>query len=390
MRANRRAFSKRSRFWSGNRISYICTAIACLLFVFFSGGRIPYAVFWAVALIPALSLVYAGIARFQASAQVLANPGAVMRGQTAAFECHIKNRGPLAQWHIRPRLRADRDLSDIQQPGELSLLPFGRTYISRSVTPRHRGVYTLTVASMRAGDMFGLVRLPARRVKPAELVCFPLVPDILPEWRKHVDPLCAGMPSAMSDEPSVDARAYQYGDSMRRIHWNLTLQKMELMTRIGEESAEHRLCCIIDLSRFEAENPLDCEDALVERFLSVVNYACRRGIETTAVYGDKGRIVTESGNSERLFARLHEAMARVEFVSEVPASELLSCAAGARLIMLFSMGMPGKAVTDMLPKGVAVQICAVRTHAGQDFPQPSSGDVRVTRIIPDGGTGGAP
>jgi len=229
-----------------------------------------------------------------------------------------------------------------------------------------------------------MTKLNARRPHSLTLTVMPKLIPISEAWKQRLDPQGrGGLYSQSSDEPAVDSRVYRYGDSRRRIHWNLTARSRELMVRQYESVENRRMMVVLDLSPFTADNTDACGDALIESCLSVVRYALERRIETTLVYAGESDISRHTGRDTRIFDEIHRAMASVDFSAGIPLLHLLDGAERTQMLFLFCAKPPGGDVLSVLPQDIPVELAVVRTrHESQPLPE-STSSIQITELVPE-------
>jgi uncharacterized protein (DUF58 family) len=180
----------------------------------------------------------------------------------------------------------------------------------------------------------------------------------------------------------MESRAYRYGDSPRRIHWNLTARNRELMVRQYESIERRRLLVVLDLTPLTSEDAPAREDALIESCLSVVRSAMERQIETTLVYAEGDVIRNYTGRDTRAFEEIHQASALLEFNSAIPAVRLLEEARRAQMLFFFCAGAPDGETMSALPQDRPVEMAVMDDGAGSGKLPESAGSIRVTELKP--------
>ena len=98
--------------------------------------------------------------------------------------------------------------------------------------------------------------------------CFPMAPLVF----SPADPGMGTMASAAEESADpMDVRAWQQGDSMKKVHWKLSARRREMLVRRFEEPALPEALVLLDCTRPEPGRHEACtRDALVETAASVM------------------------------------------------------------------------------------------------------------------------
>ena len=139
----------------------------------------------------------------------------------------------------------------------------------------HRGVFEAGVTRVSARDLFGLVRLSRNPgMKKVSVEVLPRLNAAEPMELRASDmgPEFRATASEDTASPS-DVRAWQDGDSLKKVHWKLSMRRREIMVRTYEESARPDTLIIPDLSEITAlkDQQLSAEDRVCECCLAAAN-----------------------------------------------------------------------------------------------------------------------
>ena len=370
----------RRRFWYASRIYYLLLCVAALTFSMMEGGPVTNGLLYAALLLLPASALYAGVLRRLLTVRHGMSKMVCMRAEPIQYTCLCANRGVLPAGWACLRVMASRSLLAAPAVRVFGCAPYEKNEWHINMLPVHRGQYIISVEDAVCGDLFNLFRMKLKTPPALEIMVLPRLIPLSEEWRRRMEPVLTGEQHVLTtDEPAVESRGYRYGDAMRRIHWNLTARSREIMVREYERQTERRMLCVLDTSPFEAERPLDCEDALIEACLSVVHFALENRFETMLVYGAGGELRRMQGNSLRFFDSIHMAMAAVDFSADMPAEGLLAQAGKAYCLALFTAKPPSEEFFSVLPADRPVEIFLMRT--GRETPVlPNPGLFRVTLL----------
>jgi len=246
----------------------------------------------ALILLPLLSALAIGRARYRIRGQRQITPVRVPAGQAATITIQLDNvtRLPtgllLAEDTIpfalgtRPRFVLDR----IEAGG------------SRRITYRlqsdRRGRYAIGPLHVRVADAFGLIRLGRTVALPGTLVVTPAITP-LPwtafggTWLREGGTRAST--AAAAGEDDVVPRAYRDGDELRRVHWRSTARYGELMVRREEQQWRNRAVLFLDTrsSAHSGRGPSSSFEYAVSAAASIGVQLAREGIA--------GEFVTDAG-----------------------------------------------------------------------------------------------
>jgi uncharacterized protein (DUF58 family) len=243
-------------------------------------------------LLPLLSALAAGRARYRVKCLRQIVPPRVPAGQAAAVTIQLDNvtRLPtgllLAEDTIpyalgtRPRFVLDR------------IEAGGSRRISYRLQSDRRGKYVVGPLHVRVADAFGLVRLGRLVALPGTLVVTPAI-TVLPwaafggSWLS--DGGTRARTAAAAGEDDVVPRAYRDGDELRRVHWRSTARYGELMVRREEQRWRNRVVLFLDSrgSAHSGRGPSSSFEYAVSAAASIGVHLARAGID--------GELVTDTG-----------------------------------------------------------------------------------------------
>jgi uncharacterized protein (DUF58 family) len=243
-------------------------------------------------LLPLLSALAAGRARYRVRCLRQIVPARVPAGQAATVTIQLDNvtRLPtgllLAEDTIpyalgtRPRFVLDR------------IEAGGSRRISYRLHSDRRGKYVVGPLHVRVADAFGLVRLGRLVALPGTLVVTPAI-TVLPwaafggSWLS--DGGTRARTAAAAGEDDVVPRAYRDGDELRRVHWRSTARYGELMVRREEQRWRNRVVLFLDSrgSAHSGRGPSSSFEYAVCAAASIGVHLARAGID--------GEFVTDTG-----------------------------------------------------------------------------------------------
>ena len=137
----------------------------------------------------------------------------------------------------------------------------------------HRGVYQIGLRRASVEDVFGLFRLSKKTDAKSAMLEVAL-------RRRFARPMTLGSADigpmyfsrATEDTASPsDVRSWQNGDSLKKVHWKLSMRRRQMLVRTYEESARPDTLILPDLSPITAlrDQQLSLEDEICEAALAV-------------------------------------------------------------------------------------------------------------------------
>lgn len=198
----------------------------------------------------------------------------VTRGETLMTVFTVRHASLLPVSSIRVTVSVPSSCAPTQEIS-VHTPPFARRSFRHVIQCPHRGVYEAGVTRIAAKDMFGLFTLSKKsgsRLIRVEVL--PKVPKAEEMELKAVDmgPECLARSSEDTASPS-DVRLWQDGDSLKKVHWKLSMRRREVMVRTYEESARPDTLILPDLSEVTAmqDQQLSVEDCILESCLGAAN-----------------------------------------------------------------------------------------------------------------------
>jgi uncharacterized protein (DUF58 family) len=218
----------------------------------------------------------------------------------------------------------------------ISLGPRDRTGIQYTLAARRRGYYRIGPLSVEAGDILDIERKRGQWVEDRPLVVYPRVVPLgrvtLPSNSALVS-LPARSP--LFEDPSriVGVRAYQRGDSPRRIHWTATARAGELLVKQYEPAiARETLVCLdLDSAVYERRSVTEGIEMAVVVVASlanriIVSEGLPAGVLTHAhdpLTSEETTFLLPARRERRHLVTILELLARVQPTTDTPMGNLL-------------------------------------------------------------------
>ncbi len=242
--------------------------------------------------LPLLSALAAGRARYRLSCVRQLSPARVPAGHTTRVSVRLENvsrlpTGLLLAEDAIPYTLGTRPryvLDGVERGGIREL-----TYPLRSDL---RGKFTIGPLAVRIADSFGLVELGRSFATTSTLVVTPRVVPLAmtaigASWVGEGDGKTRA--AAAAGEDDVVPRAYRDGDELRRVHWRSTARYGELMVRREEQRWRNRALLLLDTRR-----NAHAGTGVTSSFEYAVGAAASIGVHL-ARGGMDGQLITDAG-----------------------------------------------------------------------------------------------
>jgi uncharacterized protein (DUF58 family) len=242
--------------------------------------------------LPLLSALAAGRARYRLGCVRSIDPARVPAGHTARVTVRLENVS---------RLPTGLMLAEDTVPYALGTRPRyvldgiergGTRDLSYPLRSDLRGKFAIGPLEVRIADAFGLVELGRSFTS---YTTFMVTPRVVPLDRAVVHGSWVGegdgrtRAAAAAGEDDVIPRAYRDGDELRRVHWRSTARYGELMVRREEQRWKNRTLLLLDTRRMAHAGT-----GVTSSFEFAVSAAASIGVHLSRE-GLDGQLVTDSG-----------------------------------------------------------------------------------------------
>jgi len=232
--------------------SFLAAGLAAVIAGLALGERDLVSVGALLFVLPLLSALAAGRARYRLSCVRQVSPARVPAGHAAQVTVRLENvsrlpTGLLLAEDAIPYALGTRPryvLDGVERGGVREL-----SYPLRSDL---RGKFTIGPLEVRIADAFGLVELGRSFSTTTTLV---VTPKVVPLARTAIGASWVGegdgrtRAAAAAGEDDVVPRAYRDGDELRRVHWRSTARYGQLMVRREEQRWRNRAMLLLDTRR---------------------------------------------------------------------------------------------------------------------------------------------
>jgi uncharacterized protein (DUF58 family) len=299
-------------------VAYYLFLLLSLVFALLYPGNTSSAFFYALLLMPLMSLGLSALLLSGFRYDQHVDAFAASKGETVKYRLTAGNRGLMLLPYVEVSFYgADSLYKDEFAPRRLALPPRCRGRIDISLPCRFKGAYEIGVRQIVFKDFLGLFTFRQNVAKLGDLVVYP---RIVPLESFHVMAGYAGEPGEAAGrghdrtENISDIRKYTRGDRLRSIHWKLSAKKEELMVKNFEQASGASMLLLIDASGAgEGLAAMELEDRLVECAVALIYHCARHSIPAELHFmGDRlvRQTVAGMNDFELAFRMLSEAAFR--------------------------------------------------------------------------------
>jgi uncharacterized protein (DUF58 family) len=312
-----------------NRFLYASLLILAFIFVYFYGGKVPYMLFYTVLALPVISVLYIFIGYFGLKCEQISDSNSVIKGDRVSYTLSITNRSLFFLPYVKIKLFGNSG-AFLEQPGirNIFIQPFSKEVYNYEYQCRYRGCYEFGLSAVEIQDFLGIFKLTFRKKHPLILTIHPRIIDINSFYlnNDYVPEHMANTGRLYEDISVIeDINKYNYGDSLKKVHWKLTAKVNELMVKKFQNTAAASITFIVDLNRnnFTLERKDALEDKHIEVVVAVLRRCLLNGAAVRLVYYN-GEIKTIQCNSLLDFEAVYQVLTKIEFNQETHLQDIIA------------------------------------------------------------------
>ncbi len=283
------------------------------------GGAVSYGCFWALTLLPVISLVYLLCVYFRFRIYQEVESRDMVCGQAFNYYFTLRNEDYFGFAGVNVRLFPDfSHVENLPEDIEYELLP-GDEFIYRTkITCKYRGEYEIGLKEVVVTDFFRLFRLRYRFPGTIRAIVRPKLVD-LKEIKELADVVVSLQREALfsKSEPDIVVRDYIRGDSLKKIHWKATAREGQLKVRTDTGEEKQGIRMLFDTKRCseDMQEYLPLESKILEAVLALGMFFATRDMATSVYYGQNGVRQHEITNIKS-FEEFYACMSNVSFRKE--------------------------------------------------------------------------
>ncbi len=294
-----------------NRIILLILWILSLVAISFYGGPVSYGFFFALTLIPVVSLIYIACVIIGFRIYQKLDGRNLTAGRSSEFYFTLQNESPVSFASIRvvfySSFSAINGLDDLI---EYELAPHSGIKKQTELICRYRGEYEVGIKKIIVQDYLRLFSVSYKNREPVRVN---VRPDIISLSQLHNDDrIVSSSKDARVNmtEPDVLAREYVPGDDRKRIHWKATAAMQKLMTRESIGLRQQGVGILMNPQRIsdKEEEYLPIENKMLEISIALVLFYVTQNTPAS-IYQDMGnaeQMVSDMGQFDGFYEQISD------------------------------------------------------------------------------------
>ncbi|MEG0308232.1 MAG: DUF58 domain-containing protein [Clostridium sp.] len=296
--------------------SYIVLVVITFIFALFSGGNLPYSIFYCVVLVLLISGVYTYIVKKGIYVDIGTDKKIIQVGEENGIIIKVYNDSIFPIPYIEVQNSLFRKFVKMYRGDFISISISSNKFLKKSLSILVRGQYNLGESSCVVSDIFGIFTWEETFVHKEIIKVYPKVYQLsnitinganLKEY--NITTIKEVNRGHESLETIKNIREYRVGDSYKRINWKVTAKHGKLFIKEYESSESPRIHVFLDLrsNPFSHDENGQIEEDVVEFFLSLINHIKDKNTNSQAVIVGATTRSFHIGNNSQ-FEMLREQM----------------------------------------------------------------------------------
>lgn len=290
--------------------SYFILIIFAFIFALFSGGNLPYSIFYCLLLVLILTGIYTYFVRKSLNIDVASNKEEIIAGQNNSIMIKVYNDSIFPISYIEIENSLLKEVMKRYRGDIVSININSNKFIKKDINISIRGEYSLGSTTSVVSDIFGIFTWKNKYEHKKIIKVYPKIYSLrnikirganLREFNtKAIMKELNKGPESL--ETIKNIREYRIGDSYRRVNWKVTAKHGKLFVKEYESSESPRIHVFLDLREdaFPFDKEGEYEEALVEFFLSLIKYMQERNANSQAIILGEKTETFNIGNKEQL------------------------------------------------------------------------------------------
>lgn len=231
-----------------NRTIFILLLTAAILLFVFVPSRITAVFLYSLIFCTLASILSALLCFFGVTIDNLLDTPVIVRGEKGEFELVVKNRIPLAAAYINPVFTEQTRAVD-EKKNLIFASPFVKDFSFKyQLTYQHCGIFEAGICELKIIDMLGLVTFKKTISKRSIISVFPKIFELkglpISAYAESSSPTTVKT-KARNASDIAGVRDYESRDSIKQIHWKLSVKQQKLLSKEYEEEKKQQIRLII-------------------------------------------------------------------------------------------------------------------------------------------------
>jgi len=270
-----------------NRIIVLALWILALVGISISGGPVTYGFFFAVTLVPVVSIIniIAVVTKYRIH-QTLEGKY-FTSNEPIPFHFSLQNETFFAFPSLRVKFFTTfSTVNDIDDTKEFEIFPDSGITKKTNLICKYRGIYEVGFKLLEVRDLFHLFCFTCKNPETLKVNIRPKLYDLDNLKTLSISKLAKSTSQSSSDFPDVISREYQEGDSTKLINWKLSAKNQKLMVRILTGDTQKSVSIILGSQRDYMDNKIfiPLENKLLEIALCLTNFCLKKNTPVNAFY----------------------------------------------------------------------------------------------------------
>lgn len=317
-----------------NRVIIFTIMFLALTFGLYTGDKIYFIVFSVllIMVLYALAMVIWIIIDFKYLQTI--EPTILHKEESATLKIEIHNDTPFIYPYMMVYFITPLDsIEKSEKEKMLSVLPFDLEIIQEKCTCHIRGKYPVGITRIKVRDIFGIFKFnivlsKKSYFKQLYITVYPRVLDIphLPIPLAQIEGTTRNRLISTQEPSSVsDIREYEYGDPLKKIHWNISSKYQDIYVKNYEISVEQQILIFLDTTPYPIDGicKYEVEDQMIECTVSIINHLLNRAIPIELIMYNGDRLEL-GGENLHDFPYIYNFLAPLSFEGRFSIEQILT------------------------------------------------------------------
>jgi uncharacterized protein (DUF58 family) len=290
--------------------SYLILTILSFIFALFSGGNLPYSIFYCLILVLIITSIYIYFVSKNLNIDIVSDKKEIIAGENNNTIIKIYNDSIFSISYMEIENSLLKSIMNQYRGDIISLKINGNKFIKKDIKIPTRGDYRLGSTTSIVSDIFGIFTWRNSYTHKETIKVYPKIYPL-----KHIKIKGANLrefntKAVMQElnkgpeslETIKNIREYRIGDSYRRVNWKVTAKHGKLFVKEYESSESPRIHVFLDLRKdpFGMDKDGVREEELVDFFLSLIKYMQEKSANSQVIIIGENAEVFNISNKEHL------------------------------------------------------------------------------------------